>query len=400
MAQKKGQHLVPAVYLRSFANSDKPKGFAIDKPYSPTIWVIPKDLLEEGKRRSPTHDVFKQTRFYNLQDDNDADPLIERKLGLLETKFGKILPKIKNQCELEVEDYVHLVLFVGLLKSRVPNHLDIQQYNLNRLEEMYRMVEKSHTGVETNADTLFWMKEEGAKRRLFDHACAYAKVTASQGWIYVNTSEVPLITSDSPVIHLQLQRNELENIGISSEFISQVTTKTQSQFFSYCPLTPFLGFISSPFVIPPVNSRYRRDNSLSLVLGLNQLVRHCASNNIYSLLQHPYGDLKREIITLDSEYKAAMENIGALITTTDVRMWIPCTDIEYQKIEQPLFTRIKLYLIDSTHFQSFPIGTVLTEITCKIPGKSSVFYRGAKVIDSMINPKPYLLIETNPTLAI
>lgn len=96
MAQKKGQHLVPAVYLRSFANSDKPKGFASDKPYSSTIWVIPKDLSEEGKRRSPTHDVFKQTRFYNLQDDNDADPVIERQLGLIETKFGKILPKIKN----------------------------------------------------------------------------------------------------------------------------------------------------------------------------------------------------------------------------------------------------------------------------------------------------------------
>lgn len=289
---------------------------------------------------------------------------------------------------------------MGLLKSRVPYHLDSQQYNLNRLEETYRMVEKSHTGVETNADTLFWMKEEGAKRGLFNHAAAYAKVTESQGWIYVNTSEVPLITSDSPVIHLQLQRNDLENIGISPEFIPQVATKTQSQFFSYCPLTPFLGFISSPLVIPPVNSFYRGDNSLSLVLGLNQLVRHYASSKIYSLRQHPYGDLKSEIIALDSEYKAAMENTGALITTTDVRMWVPCTSIEYQKTEQTLFRRIKLYIINSTHLQSFPIGTILTEIKCIVPEKGSSFDRGAKVIASETNPTPYLIIETNPNLAV
>lgn len=402
MARKKEQHLVPAVYLRSFANADKPNGFDIDKPYSSTVWVIPKHLLEEGKRRSPTHDVFKQTRFYNLRDDDDSDPVIERELGLVEAKFGKVLPKLRDHCELDVEDYFNLVFFVGLLKSRVPDHLNIQQTNLNRLEETYRMVERSHTEMETNADKLFWMKAEGAKRRLFHPWGAYAKVTAPQGWIYVNTSGLPLITSDSPVIHLQIHRGELERIGISPEFIPQVATKSQREFFSYCPLTPFLSFISSPLVIPPVDSLYRPDNSQNLVLRLNELVRHYASKNIYSFIQNPYGALKPEIIALDSAYKAAIENVDVrvLISTTDVCMWVPCTSIEYEKTAQPLFTRIRLHIIDTNYVQLFPVGTVLTEIRCEVAGRGRSFYRRAKVIDSMINPKSYLLIETNPTLAV
>jgi hypothetical protein len=92
MAQKKKQHIVPRTYLKAFIDSVRPNGIPEQVPFEPSVWVVEKSLKSEPKRKAPDNILWK-SYFYNLEEDENASPVIEEFLSKIEGRYPQVLKK-------------------------------------------------------------------------------------------------------------------------------------------------------------------------------------------------------------------------------------------------------------------------------------------------------------------
>jgi hypothetical protein len=117
MAEKTNQHYVPQVFLKAFCDPQRPVTARPDAPYQPSVWLIPKSLRGQPKRRAPKN-VLRAKRAYNLATDNPKEPLLENALSKLEWLYDRLLPRLECFEELSIEEYSTLVVFIGALYTR------------------------------------------------------------------------------------------------------------------------------------------------------------------------------------------------------------------------------------------------------------------------------------------
>lgn len=395
MAEKSNQHLLPIVYQRAFADSTPPADHPAGTPFAKRVWLIPKDLGLPGKARAPKN-AFTATRFYTLRDDDLSAPVIENALSVVEDAYGRITQLLSDRTELDQREYVTLAIFIGTLLSRSPGYLAHWQSQYDNLERIHRSVERGHTGAEVQSDRIFWMKDEMSKRLLFDHADSYASVVGPGGWLIANDSGLPFLTSDSPVLHQFLHRDELESYGFPpSVFVAEVP-KTQRAFFSFCPLSPTLAFVSSPLLVPPPDSLYLAIADPRLVLGLNELSRAHCSEHLLSPSADPYGPIGPVLRGLDQvarDQRARGADTGARIYTSSERHWLTCTAMPHEQGPHPLRSRVRLVLASESVPEDLTVGTYITELELFEKGRPVGGMRGARVIERATGSDAFLLIE-------
>jgi hypothetical protein len=402
MAEKARQHILPQVFQKSFADPHPPSNWPSGRPFEPRIWTIPRTLEGEARPKSPEN-AFVATHFYTLRTDDRSDPQIERGLANLEDAYGALLPRIRNQDEFTLEDYLKLVVFVGALRARTPHQLDHWQKQFGELERLHRMVERAHTGTEHVSDARFWMGDETAKRMLFEQAESWASVVGPTSWLLANKTPAPFLSSDNPATHGFLHRDELERLGFASDHIPSDALRSDKAFFAYCPLTPGIALVSSPLLLPPDDTSYRETSDVKHVLLLNEYMRHCSTSYLISPLQDPYGPLRPLLRQLDEARRKIQEmssGIGIIIYTADDRLEFECEEAVHEEGPTPLQSRIRFRTQNTAGLTQIAVGSEVGEVTVYERFRAVSGLRGGRVLSVATTPNESTLIEADVSVKV
>ena len=354
MAKKRRQHYVPKVYLKAFESANPPDGWPRERPYTPTVWVIHPSLEEDPRRRSSSR-ILWENSLYTLSSDDPHRPGLEEALGRLESAYAPVRGRILQRQPLSVEDYGILCLFVGAMFGRVPGQLQHWQEQLANLERLTRKLsDEPPAGISWD-----WFLEAG-KYTLPGRIQAYAEVVGPHGFILLNGSRFPLITSDRPVTHVFLHPDESPNIHFPQEVREQLPPSAE-RFFCFMPLSPEATFVSSP-LLKCGEHLYLETGSDELIFSLNQYTRHRAQE-VISRYPRPYGALTNAVIRAEQEARASFApKTGILIYTRTSRHWIEASMIERGRGGHPLHGRLKFVAFDQAELRAACTHEYLVEL--------------------------------------
>jgi hypothetical protein len=287
MPDKKKQHLIPECYLHSFADPTPPNGVPPSK-YKPAIWLADKSFREPPTRKGPNNALWKPY-FYNLEKDTPSQPYVEDFLSIIESNFSIVLRKIEGHERLGSQDLINLALFVDTLFRRTEDQVGFWQEQIDKIENLYRKVDRAYGGNENTSNEYWAGSHEGAKRMVVDATGAITALVLKVGIsIVINDSNMAFFTSDHPVTYTFMHIDDLYGHSIPKSWTYENIGTNEKEFFCYCPLTPRHAFISSPFIRPPTEDLYRVVNDPSFALGMNFITHLQAKSVLISSTPRPY----------------------------------------------------------------------------------------------------------------
>ena len=391
MAEKKWQHYVPQVYLKSFTDSGPPSGWPEERPFKPVVWIAQPRALVSFRRKAPVN-ILASNRLYNLRSDNPERPWLEESFGRLETHYERVLGVLNAQQDLNDDLYGMLILFIAALSARTPGSIDHRQTFVDDLERIHRMVVSGDAAAEADADRLFTDSDEAGRRLTPEWTQAYAEVVGPAGFIIVNESTMEFITSDRPVSHLFLHIDE-RPIASFPEFLRASVKPNVQAHFSFTPLTPRLAFVSSPLL--KSGDFYFKTTDLALIFSLNQLTRAMAKNWIIASGPRPYGDLTEAVIAAESSNNNREQVDGLLIYTDESRYWISSTDVIHGSGSHPLIGRLSFTTQDQAVLQQIAEDGRIHEVTVYCGGRAVSHLKHARLVQLAGSHGEISIIETN-----
>jgi hypothetical protein len=238
---------------------------------------------------------------------------------------------------------------------------------------------------------------------MFQQAQAHAEVVGPAGWLIVNKTRVPFLSSDQPVLHRFFHPDELLTLAFPAEAIHPTATRADRAFFSYCPLSPQVAFVSSPLLIPPKGSHYRDTSDFRVVLMLNDLQRQLCNEFLISPSADPFGPLAPLIREVDALGERLREletrSVVSVYTATD-RFHIPCSVVTFESGPSPLKSRIRFRSPDAAQFSALEVGTILRDVTAVDGQGGQARMRGARIVQSGDSPDVDWLVESDPSIRI
>ena len=347
MTIKKQQHLIPQCYLKSFVDSEPPPNVP-DNKYHPSVWLLDKSLKNSPNRKAPKNILWK-SYFYNLKQDDLEQPYVEDFLSKVEGRYSQLLDIVDNQGHLGEEDQFILALFIDTLYRRTENQLNYWGETIEKLENIYRQVDRSINGNEKYSDEYFADSSEIPKKMIVDASGTIANLVLKIGFnLLKNESEIPFFTSDTPVLYNFIQIDELLNQNIPGDWTYPGIGKNEKEFFCFCPLTPKVAFISSPFIKSVTfNPKYLIVKEPTLPIRLNLLTKESSKEEIVSSIKKPFRSYQTQIldtITISKALQAAPKKSLRIYTHRN-RYDIPVLD--YERInDHPLQPIIKFWTKD------------------------------------------------------
>jgi hypothetical protein len=292
MAEKKKQHIIPRTYLKAFTDPNRPDGMPEYIPFEPCVWVTEKSLKSEPQRKSPDHRTFWKPYFYKLDEDNDRSPVIEEALSKIEGKYPRVLKKISNREALTVEELVYIALFIDTLFRRTEPSLEHWQIQINKIEELYRHIDQAYNQSQEISNSVWKGSHEIAKKLIIDRSGTLSSLILAAGLIFVfNHSELPFFSSDNPVTYQFGHIDDLYRVSIPKAWTYPNIQTNEQKFFCYCPLTPTIAVLSSPFIRLPDEAQYvwAETTDPNFPFSMNILTHHRSDYILISHQQKPYG---------------------------------------------------------------------------------------------------------------
>lgn len=382
---------MPRVYLRNFCDPVPPPGWPPDRPFTPSLWVHPRDLRGAPKR-SAVQNVAWTRELYNLRGDNPESPWLEEALGRLEGTLGGTIRTVLSGGALSMQDRATLALFVGAQHERTEGMLSQRQELFDDLFSLSRRYEAGEEAPEAAG-----ARGDIGKRTFASFMSAFAEVTGPHCFILENESALPFISSDSPVSYRQLHADELLKVGMNPEWLYQEIPRSARHFFVFCPLSPRHAFISSPFFPPSIALVRRQTSDVRLVFAMNELTRSSADAEVYAATSEPYGPFLDAAHANDrhrAEYRERHRS-GLSIYTARERYWLPTTAILHGRGSHPLIGRLTFRTSDMDTLRAVASDGEMTEITYA-DGSSSGGVRGARFVLVALDPQAESIIESGP----
>lgn len=293
MSKKKNQHLVPKVYLKGFSNLQTHYG---KNEY--IIFVTTKENINESKAKGLKHSIFTKSYFYNLDDENKDNPIIENQLSEIENHYLKVVKKIQNK-KLSLEDILYISNFTQLQFQRVEPWINGFQNFLNEIERMMNTF-----GATFNIENF-------SKKMLREYTLENMQkqnVVFEQGLNFIeNKSDMPFITSDNPVVQKLFHIDEIEGIFRGNHKIdfNDEFSKSMPTVFFFFPLNERFALIATK-LFKSNNSTIYSINSLETIVKLNLFSYQNAYKNIYSSFENPFENYEIIIQNINNQY----ENVG------------------------------------------------------------------------------------------
>lgn len=291
MAKKKNQHLVPKVYLKGFSNLQTHYG---KDEY--TIFVTPKENINESKAKGLKHSIFTKSYFYNLDGENQNNPIIENQLSEIENYYLKVVKKIQDR-NLSNDDILYISNFVQLQFQRVESWINSFQNSFNQVE---KIVNDFGGKIDTKNISIKILREYTLNNMYKPN------VVFEQGLIFIeNKSDVPFITSDNPVIHKMFHIDEIKGIfsrNQESIYYNDEFLKSMPTVFFFFPLNERFALIATK-LLKSNNSKIYSINSLETIVKLNLFSYQNAYKNIYSSFENPFENYEVIIQNINNQYK-------------------------------------------------------------------------------------------------
>ena len=278
MANKKDQHIVPKCYLRQFIDSSQTKEGK--EQFEAGLFVNTSALDGPWRMRGLDHRTFTETRFYNLKSDDLEKPVIEDYMSVVESYYAKSIEKLRNY-EFSSEIFSIITVFVIIQFFRSKRFLQNDQKSWDNISEIADMLE----GGERNR-ILFG---EVSKQTILHLAnLSILKEIHRSAVIIINTSKIPFLTSDSPVIKRAYNRNDVTRIFYPLDQVTYSNEHIETPFY-FMPLTPWLAYLSH-------NSFENKTKGFVcqykyVISQLNDMTLLNADKHIYSFIKDPVTSL-------------------------------------------------------------------------------------------------------------
>jgi len=386
---KKQQHFVPKIYLKAFLDPNLPPDWPEGRPFTPAVWVQDPTLTGKPKRRAPSHSVFKDNHLYTLANDDPKHPKIEDALSELESAFSRAQKKIVAHELLSLEEYKDLCLFAASMFGRIPEQMDHWQQQIDEIEHLYRQMASKEV-----ADEYWSGSDEAGKRSILGMLAGYAELLSRHGFLLVNKSNIPFISSDRPMAHVFLHIDEPPLCFFPAWYHTTDATSVK-EFFAFLPISPSVAFVSSPLL--DTQGYYLWTDDPGFVLGLNELTRHRAVNIIISDRAHPYGEFTDAIIQLENRARAEYHPPkGILIYSETKRFWIPASSIEFGSGVHPLNGRVSFIAKALKVLREAADTETITEVLIENKDGSGGGMRDCWFTSVAIAPNTPTVIENGP----
>ena len=398
MSQKKSQqHVVPRVYLNAFCDPTPPANHPEGSPYTGALWVIPPSLTHKPRRRSPRN-VLRQLNAYTLQSDDPRRPQIEEQLSQIESEYAPVLRQLRQHNSLTERDWITLSVFVATLYLRTPGHMAHWQRQIDRLQHLYRQVDRAHNGHERLSDEYWAGADEFGKQQVLGAAGGIARLLVANGLrVLVNDTSQPFITCDRPVVHRQMHVDELEGMGCPEEWFAPEALPNQREFVSYCALTPEIAVVACPLFVFP-RTLYWLVADGSLVTSLNLMVRDNAAEWLISSRAEPFGTMQARIVELENVLRAVPDDPRPILTVYTDRTRVRLRMEEYKRGlgPTPINGRLSFQTRDMAALRVLAEASHLPEVTYRGPDQVSGGMREARVIAVALSPEGETIIMNGP----
>ncbi|HAS8533422.1 TPA: DUF4238 domain-containing protein, partial [Vibrio vulnificus] len=276
VAEKKGQHLVPECYLRSFI-ADISEIEKHNPKHEAGVYVSSKALDSGWKMRGVKHSTFKKSYYYNLPEDNPNEPYIENFLSGVERLYRTNLQKVVNR-EFDNEVLSFLSYFTILQRIRVDKFITSMQ---NSWDKVAKRCDKFSDG---NQYAL--LLKDIVKRQI--PTTDLGGIIHPNACIIYNNTKFPFVTSDNPVVRKNLNVPDLKMV-IPQENIDHLAPDSHESAFFFFPLTPSVAYVSCD-LIKAGSALEFNDSELMNILYLNYYSILNAHEYVYSSVVEPIRD--------------------------------------------------------------------------------------------------------------
>lgn len=273
MAEKKGQHLVPACYLSSFV-ADISEIVKHNPKLEAGVYVNSNTLDSGWKMRGVNHKVFKKSYYYNLAEDDPNEPYIENFLSGVERLYKKNLQKVISR-DFDNEVMSFLSYFTTLQYIRVDKFITSMQKSWDKVAEW------SDEFSGGNEYTLLLADIVKKQIPITD----LGGVIHSNARIIYNNTEFPFLTSDSPVVRKNFNVSDLKLIIPQAKLDHSIPDSRESAFFFF-PLTPSIAYVSCDLIKAGRTLDFN-ESELEQIFYLNYYSILNANESVYSSVIEP-----------------------------------------------------------------------------------------------------------------
>ncbi|MDZ7817400.1 MAG: DUF4238 domain-containing protein [Aliarcobacter sp.] len=258
-----------------------------------------KKILKKANQKGLKHSIFTKSYFYNLDGENQNNPIIENQLSEIENYYLKVVKKIQDR-NLSNDDILYISNFVQLQFQRVESWI-------NKFQDFFNRVEQTVNDFGDKIDTKnisIKMLREYTLNNMYKPNLVF-----EQGLIFIeNKSDIPFITSDNPVIHKMFHIDEVKGIFSGNDeiiYYNDEFLKSMPTVFFFFPLNERFALIATK-LFKSNNSKIYSINSLETIIKLNLFSYQNAYKNIYSSFENPFENYEIIIQNLNNQYK----NVG------------------------------------------------------------------------------------------
>lgn len=394
MPQKKKQHFVPKTYLKAFIDPIRPHEIPEHIPFEGYVWVIEKLMSSEAKRKAPENILWK-SYFYNLEKDENISPIIEEFLSKIEEKYTKVLKKICAKELLNEEDIIYIAFFIDTLFRRTPKILEHQQSQIYNIIELLLQVDQNYNHNLEISDKAWKASHEMAKKQIVNSAGILSHLILKAGLVFViNLSKIPFISSDNPVTYHLRHIDDLYKVGIPKTWTYSNIGTNKKEFFCYCPLTPMIALISSPFIELPNESAYacRELNDPNFPFTMNIITHNNANSVLISNQPNPYGIHKNFVIRFLQ--KELPKGIQFCIYTSNARHYLNVDKYKYINTH-PLKPEVHFWTKDFKTLCIIAQDTVIKVIEYYENGVNTGYTDNLSLYSVSLHPEEPSIIKAN-----
>lgn len=320
--------------MRAFISRTRPPEYVDRKNFELGVWVNSKDLSSAWQMKVPRN-ILAKPYYYNVPGDHPERPHVEDELGKVETLFPPILRKVEAGTPLSDRERDDLAFFVFTLLMRTEQQQEHWQTQAEGIERLYRSVERAHTGREDGAEMVAAELERAVKFFILNRPTT--RILSEHGMHFiVNETDVPFITSDTPVIHHWMHIDEADWLHAFSECLDTTISRNVRTHFTLLPLSPRIMLVASTFIRSDHRGApYLHCSDRNIVYGLN--LRTCldAKKIVISNTDAPFGEKEEDfrlLIRMVREQEATPPPRGTWlrIYTNRDRYLLPVTEVRHE----------------------------------------------------------------------
>ncbi|QSR35622.1 hypothetical protein CFI10_11540 [Marinobacterium iners] len=325
MSKHNNQHILPAAYLRGFIAFEPPPEHRNNPNFELGVYTNNEKLSGEWRMKGVRHKDFTRYQYYNLPDEGQ-ELAVEHYLGEHEGRYAELLRAVEAHSRLTQREIEELALFIGLMIIRVESFQNHFQEFINEITGhieafMGDTLEfRDYVGDYENTTKRLILESE-AGLLLLDHGIHFL----------VNTTDLPFITTDTPVLRRDCHSDEIPLlVGSGSHCKQGIKPNEQTPLF-FIPLTPVLAVVSCRMIEESYSdSPYLTCSDINAIFRLNRLLLDQAQELVIADRPFPFGAIEPELSQeLQQEYKP--EGIVIKLYTDENRYLLEV--LEYNDIQ-------------------------------------------------------------------